>query len=381
MMRKIHYVTGSRADFGLMEKTLTAINNSAIIDLEVIVIGQHLLGKYGHTISDIKDIDLKIAHTVETSLDGTNGIAMSKNFAKQMEKLSEFWVLNRPDLVVVLGDRGEMLAATLAAIHLGIHLVHIHGGELSGTIDESFRHAISKLSHFHLTSSEDASTRLRKMGEMPETVFTVGAPGLASINENLKIEKNFFAKNHSIKETTHKVVCAFHPVFQEMKDSRYQISQVLAFLHNKRCSGILISPNSDAGGEIIQSTISKFMDDDYFKQHFKFLTHLSRPEYLTAVANSDLLVGNSSSGIIESASLGVAFVNIGSRQKNRLRNSNVFDCATFDQQKLSEVFENAIHFRGPYVNLYAQKDTVKNIVHILETLDLDKKYLSKLNGY
>ncbi len=358
-----------------------AINDSTIIDLEMVVIGQHLLKRYGQTIKDIRAIDLKIAHTVETSLDGTDGSAMSKNFSKQMENLTEFWALNRPALVMVLGDRGEMLAATLAAIHLGIHVLHLHGGELSGTLDESFRHAISKLSHFHLTSSKDATIRLKKMGEKPETVFTVGAPGLASISKGITLDKKFFSKNYDIIEGLHNVVFAFHPVFQEISDVSFQVSQVLTLLRQKKCSGILISPNSDAGGEAVFSIIEHFMDGSYFKKHFRFLTHLPRSEYLTAVSNSKLLIGNSSSGIIESASLKVACVNIGTRQKNRLRNSNVFDCDSFNEQKLSNTFEKALNFQGPFINLYAKRGTVKNIVHILETLDLHEKYLAKLNEY
>ena len=369
-MRKIHYVSGSRADFGLVKETLSAINKSTLIDLELVVIGQHLLRKYGHTINDIRELDLKIALMIKTSLDGTDGLAMAKNFAKQMDRLTKHWSLNRPDLVVVLGDRGEMLAATLAAIHLGIHVLHIHGGELSGTIDESFRHAISKLSHFHLTSTKDASNRLKKMGEMPETIFTVGAPGLASVNKNYELQNNYFSKNYGIAENIYRVVCAFHPVFQEAHDSSYQMSQILKLLVQKKCSGILISPNSDAGGEDIRRTISQFMKADYFKKHFRFFTHLSRPEYLDTVANSDLLIGNSSSGIIESASLGVACINIGTRQKYRLRNTNVFDCPTYGQKELCKTFKKAANFSGPYINLYHRKNTIQNIVRILETLDL-----------
>ena len=380
-MRLVHYVSGSRADFGMFKKVLLALDDEPTIELGVLALGQHLIEKYGYTVSEIEQTGVTIPLKVQTTLDGDTGAEMSRNFALQVEALTNFWSKNKPDLIVLLGDRGEMLAAALVAMHLGIHVFHVHGGERSGTIDESIRHAISKLSHFHLVSSTDAEQRLLKMGEASSQIFVVGAPGLADINANRTKVRDYLQTKFGIERNNFNVVCAFHPVVQERMDLGKQIAEVFKLLKRKKCSGVILTPNSDAGGEIIHDQIEKTLATPYFKKYFRAVDHMKRADYLDALSNIDLLIGNSSSGIIESASLNVPFLNLGSRQNHRLRNSNVFDCKNFITVALDTTFDQAVSYTGEYENKYFKENTVNAILQLILRTELKPDLLSKLNTY
>jgi len=182
MMRKICYITGTRADFGLMQSTLELIDKAPGLELSLIVTGMHLLEEYGLTIQDIEAAGFKIAATVAVGAH-SSGAAMGRNIGIMISGFIDALESARPDVVMLLGDRGEMLAGAIAAIHLNIPIVHIHGGERSGTVDEPVRHAISKLSHLHFTATADARERLIRMGENPADVYVTGAPGLDGLTD------------------------------------------------------------------------------------------------------------------------------------------------------------------------------------------------------
>ncbi|HID92925.1 MAG TPA: UDP-N-acetylglucosamine 2-epimerase (hydrolyzing), partial [bacterium (Candidatus Stahlbacteria)] len=188
-MRKIIYVTGTRADYGLMASTLKSVDMCSDIELSICVTGMHLLEKYGLTATEIERDGLKICGKINVDLGDTSGKTMAIAIADELSGMVEVFTREKPDLVMVLGDRGEMLAAAIAAIHLNIPVVHIHAGERSGSVDETVRHAISKLSHYHFTATEEARERLVKMGEWPENIFVTGAPGLDGITELATTDK------------------------------------------------------------------------------------------------------------------------------------------------------------------------------------------------
>ena len=190
MKRKVIYVSGTRADFGLLESTLHLLDQHSDIELSICVTNMHLSETHGLTINEIKSSGLAICAELPVDVTSSSKVTMALAVGREIQAMTKVFEREKPDIVLILGDRGEMLAAAIAAIHLNIHLMHIHGGERTGTIDELMRHAISKLSHFHCTSTAAARERLIKMGEKPEHVFVTGAPGLdAMMTEKLLTKK------------------------------------------------------------------------------------------------------------------------------------------------------------------------------------------------
>ena len=374
---KIHYVTGSRADFGLMRATLQFLNNQNSIELACVVTGQHLLKKYGDTREDIVRAGLKIMCDIPVVLNGFDGAEMGHALATELHGFLNFWQEHRPDLVMVLGDRGEMLAATLAAVHLGIHVAHIHGGEVSGTLDESFRHAISKMAHFHFTATQEAAERLQLMGENPDNIWTVGAPGLVGLSHQDLVNPNWLAERFGLIATGLPVMVVFHPVVQQAKQAASQIATILELLKEKDCHGLVFRPNSDAGAQLIDKELDCFSISAAINSRFRIVSHLGRSEYLNCLANCELLIGNSSSGIIETASLNVKCLNLGTRQQGRQRNDNVVDCKDITIQNLRSAYDRLLKLHGPFENVYGDGKTAERIAAILPQLPLTQTNLCK----
>ncbi len=376
---KIHYVSGSRADFGLMKLSLQHIAESGRHELSILVTGQHLLDSYGCSINDIYESKLAIVGTVPVHLGGESGAEMAFAFADEMVGCLNIWDNDRPDLVVVLGDRGEMLAATLAAVHLGIHVAHIHGGERSGSLDESFRHSISKLAHLHWTATEDAANRLVGMGEQTDTISVIGAPGLVGITEN----SNKFSDGASLRDyynlpaTGPLTLLVFHPVVQEAGHAAHQMQVIVEALSELGHAILILRANSDAGGLEINYYLEKLKGID----SISICTHLEREEYLSLLAGADLMVGNSSSGIIESASFGTPCLNIGNRQNLRLRNSNTLDCPEITNSAICKAACKALAMKVPKNNLYGDGKTDKRILSLLDSIKLDPDLLKKSNVF
>lgn len=322
-MKKICYVTGTRAEFGLFQSTLEKIHNSDDLDLSILVTGMHVLpevGKIGNTLEEIQASELLIAGIVRTpSLALRSGEGMILSISEQLPGMVKVFKENKYDAVVVLGDRGEMLAAALAAAHLEIPVIHVHGGERSGTIDESIRHAISKLSHYHLVATEASRDRLIKMGENADMIFVVGAPGLDDIisktnfdsREKLCAEMGFNSREKI-------ALSVFHPVLQESEEASQQVKSLLQALEDLDLQTIFLHPNTDAGSGEIVSLLK-----DVSSSKIKVTEHLNRTQYLNCLSVCDVIVGNSSSGIIEAASFCTPAVDIGSRQRAREISKNV----------------------------------------------------------
>ncbi|MCP5074561.1 MAG: UDP-N-acetylglucosamine 2-epimerase (hydrolyzing) [Rhodobacteraceae bacterium] len=373
----VHYVTGSRADFGLMEATLKVISESQKTDLGLVVTGQHLLSDYGYTLLDIQASGLSVVQEIPVALTGADAAEMAVALADELKGFVALWQKQRPDLVLVLGDRGEMLAATLAAVHLGIHVGHIHGGELSGTLDESFRHAISKLAHFHFAVNQDSVERLVAMGENPEHIWDIGAPGLVGITDGVERKVGWLQEQFDVPAAQRQVLLVFHPVVQESDQAANQVTTVVAALHDAGCGGVIMRPNSDAGGAEIDACLDNLGQG----AAFTVLDHLDRGRYLQCLANVDLMVGNSSSGIIESASFGVPCLNIGSRQNGRLRNGNTVDCPDITPAALTDGIRKALALRSPFENRYGDGKTAERLSDLIETLPLERRILSKANTF
>ena len=376
-VRRIVYITGTRADFGLMRSTLLALDCSSAISLGVIVTGMHLAEKYGWTVKDVENSGLEIISRVPVDLEPETGKTMALAISTMLMEFTKILNDDRPDLILVLGDRGEMLAAAVAGLYLNIPVAHIHGGERSGTIDESIRHAISKLSHIHLVATEESSSRLISLGEACDRVHVTGAPGLDGIHELASYSRSSLVRKFDLIYGQTICLFVFHPVVQESASAGAQteiILEALTKIAGLQIIGIL--PNADSGSELIrqQMDVEKYPSLHTYK-------NLSRKEFVSFMQIADVMVGNSSSGIIEAGSFGTPVVNIGSRQQLRQRNSNVTD-VELDSDAITRVVDIAIkNGKGPMQNVYGDGSAGRRIVATLESIAIDDRLLDKVLTY
>lgn len=376
-MKKVCYITGTRADYGLMRRTLQAIHCHRELDLTLLVTGMHLLPDYGETWKEIASDSLPIFAKVDVDLNGSTGYDMSValgqqivGFTRELEKL-------KPDCVLLLGDRGEMLAGAIAAVHLNIPVVHIHGGELSGTVDESVRHAITKLSHYHLTSTEKSRERLIRMGELADNIVVTGAPGLDDIYHTDLVDKKLLFSKYGLCKESPLLLVLFHPVVQQADRAKEQMQAVLNAALKREMQCLIIRPNADAGGAAISSVI-----DDYSR--LKAVTvalHVPRPDFLSLMAHAEVMLGNSSSGIIEATSVNTPAVNVGDRQRCRERNLNIVDVEPLESEIIDGLIK-AEKMKGmKWSNIYGDGNAADRIASFLAGISLDKNVLEKLNAY
>jgi len=360
-----------------MASTLRRAREDARLDVVVCVTGMHLLNEYGLTVTDIETNGLNICGRIPLHLDGTTGGVMARAVGHALIGMTDVLEDVRPDLVLVLGDRGEMLAGALAAIHLNIHLAHIHGGERSGTIDESIRHAISKLAHFHLVSTDVARQRLIKMGERPDYVFVTGAPGLDGIEQVASLSRVDLCARHGFDPKEPLALIVFHPVVQEADAAGTQMEEIMQAVRNVPLQALCMTPNSDAGGRSIRAVLEQHVHSS----GVRVKDHLSRSEFVSWLAGADVMVGNSSAGIIEAASFGMPVVNVGSRQHGRERSHNVIDVPP-SREPIRRAMEDALASgHRPVRNVYGDGHAGERIVELLATLPLDRAILDKTNAY
>lgn len=375
--RKVCYVTGTRADFGLMRSTLAALRDSETLALSIVVTGMHLSDKYGRTADDIRAADLPISAIVEVDLESASGAEMARNLGKMMAGFVDAFLKLEPDLVLVLGDRGEMLAAALSAVHLNIAVAHIHGGERSGTIDESIRHAISRLSHFHFVSTPQSRDRLVRMGEQASAVYLTGAPGLDGIEALAVRSREALLRDAALDPRRPVALMVYHPVVQEAETGGAGAAAIIDIVLARGIQLVALKPNSDAGSEQIRSALeARAAHGDV-----RVVTHFPRELFVSWMAAADLMIGNSSAGIIEAASFGTPVINIGSRQNLRERNGNIIDVAV-DPADVDNAVERALeHGRHDRSNIYGDGRSAERIVRLIESIPLDPSVLMKSNAY
>jgi len=376
-MRTICYVSGTRADFGLMQSTLSAIQAHPSMELAIVVTGMHLSERYGHTVDDIVRAGLPVTQRVPVDMDPPTGATMARNVGRMLTAFVDAFEQIRPDVVLLLGDRGEMLAGALAAIHLNIPVAHIHGGERSGTVDEPVRHAISKLSHFHFTATADAAARLVRMGEREDHVRVTGAPGLDGVRELAHIDRAALCRDAGLRADAPVALMVFHPVLQEAATAGRDTDIILDALADSGVQVMALMPNADAGSSDVRAALAARKG----RPGMALATHLPRDAFISWMAHADVMVGNSSAGIIEAASFGTPVVNIGTRQAMRERNANVMDVPAEREALLDAVRQALAGGRLPPANLYGDGDAARRIVELLDQLPLDGHVLMKANAY
>jgi GDP/UDP-N,N'-diacetylbacillosamine 2-epimerase (hydrolysing) len=375
--RHICYVTGTRADFGLIAFTLNAIRKDPRFVLSTIVTGSHLSERYGMTVAEVERLGVRIAAKIPVDLNDTTGAQMARNIGTMLIGFVDALEELAPDLVLLLGDRGEMLAGAVAASHLSIPVVHIHGGERSGTIDESVRHAISKLATHHLVATRASGLRLERMGEDAHRIVVTGAPGLDGIQQLAEFSRVDLSRRCGFKVDHPIVLFVFHPVLYESDSSRAQTEACVSAMQSLGLQVVALLPNSDAGSNEIRRALLEA------QQSGRFITypHLARAEFVSWMACCDVMVGNSSSGILEAASFGTPVVNVGSRQRHRERSGNVIDCAA-DSTSVRDAIALALaRGRFPVNNVYGDGATAARIVSFLSGVDLAPDIVAKCNAY
>jgi GDP/UDP-N,N'-diacetylbacillosamine 2-epimerase (hydrolysing) len=382
MKRKIAVITGTRADYGIFYHVLKEIEKHEALDLKLIACGMHLCPEFGMTINEIEKDGFEISDKFETILASDTGAAMAKSIGLSIISMAQSFERIKPDVVLILGDRGEMLAAATAAIHMNIPVAHIHGGEVTGTVDESVRHAITKLSHIHFPANEDSRARILKLGEREENVFVVGGPGLDYIKKTQFLSRSEMLSRFKLEDDKIFLLTQ-HPVTTERDMVEWQMRETLDAIVELGYQTIVSYPNSDNGGREIIKVIEEYRAKYPFLKVFR---NLSQLEYLSFLDIAQVMIGNSSSGIIEAPSFKLPVVNIGSRQGGRLQAINIIDAA-YGKESVKAGIDKAINgerFKEQLENCtnpYGDGNASGKIAQILSEIVLDRKLIQKRITY
>ncbi|MDP4181871.1 MAG: UDP-N-acetylglucosamine 2-epimerase [Bacillota bacterium] len=375
-------VTTSRADYGLLYPLIKKISCDKYFNLNLIVTGSHLSFEFGNTVEEIKRDGFNIFNVVSAYPSGDSERDIIASIAESMKCLSNLIEKSKPDLVIVLGDRYELWPVIIACVIHKIPIAHIHGGETTyGSTDEVVRHSVTKAAVIHFPSIEQYGKRIIQMGEEPKNVFVVGALAIDNIKniELMHIEE----LKHYTKLDFNKDIAllTYHPVTQDKIDSTTeQIKNVLDAVLESGITTIITMPNMDVGGRAIYKKINEYVEK--YPKNFVLISNLGRVAYLSAMKYAKLMIGNSSSGIIESASFRLPVVNVGDRQEGRYKPINVIDCLCAKNdiydgitKALSEDFKESLY---NLENPYGDGETADRIVNILKTFDFsDKERLLK----
>jgi GDP/UDP-N,N'-diacetylbacillosamine 2-epimerase (hydrolysing) len=372
-VKKICVVTGTRAEYGLLRWVMSGIAASTSLELQLIVTGMHLSPEFGLTYKAIEEDGFCIDRKVEMLLSSDTPVGVTKSMGLAVCGFADALADLAPDLMLVLGDRYEILAAVSAAMIARIPIAHLHGGELTeGVIDEAIRHSISKMSHLHFVAAEQYRLRVIQLGEQPERVFQVGGLGIDSILRLPLLTRHELEASLDFKLGVKNLLVTFHPVTLEQGTAADQMRALLAALDELKDTHIIFTmPNSDTDGRQLIRLVHDFVTEH--PGSAKAFTSLGQLRYLSAVSWVDAVVGNSSSGIAEVPSLGKGTINIGDRQRGRLRAASVIDCVPERSAILSSLetlyspeFQTML---ADIVNPYGSGGATERIVRVLETTD------------
>lgn len=378
MSRKLLYLTGTRADFGLMLPTLRRLGVTPGLELGLCVTGMHLSERFGMTVREVEASGLRIVARIPADADDDSRLGMSRLGATVSQGMVDVLAAHRPDVLLLLGDRVEMLAAAVPAMLAGVAIAHLCGGERSGTVDDAMRHAISKLAHLHFVATEEAGQRLVRMGEEAQRVHVVGTPGLVGIESLVTTSREALTSRFDLAHERPLAAVLFHPVVQDESLAGTQCRALLQAVAAEGFQAICLLPNADTGNGRVREAIEDFCAR---VNGFRPVTHLARSDYVSLLAACDLLIGNSSSGIIEAATFGTPVVNVGDRQMNRERNANVVDAGTSVEEIRDAIHTSLARPRRKGHNVYGDGRTDERVASILSTVALETNLLKKANTY
>lgn len=373
-MRKIAVVTGTRAEYGLLYWIMKKIEESELLKLQLIVTGSHLSPEFGSTYTQIEKDGFYIDSKVNMHISGDTPLSITKSMGIGMIGFADAYERLKPDLLLVLGDRYEILTAASSAVSFNIPIAHIHGGESTeGAIDEQIRHAVTKLSHLHFASTKQYADNIIRMGEEDWRVFNVGAPGLEWINKLDYYSKQQLFDELGMDFNQEVVLATFHPVTLQQENTEIYIENLLRALVDTNMQVIFTGANADPSGSIINHRVKQLCASN---KKIKFFENLGQRRYLSCQKHCAMMIGNSSSGIIEAASFKIPVINIGDRQKGRLRNDNVID-AGYEYEEIRQAIKKARNpeFKNKLChikNLYGTGYVSSEIVKIIEEAELSR---------
>ena len=351
-MRKICVVVGSRANYSSIKSAMRAIQDHPDLELQVVAGASALLDRYGQVVDLIERDGFKLSARVYMLVEGETPATMAKSTGLGLMELPTIFDQLRPDVVLTVGDRFETMATTLAAAYMNIPLAHTMGGEVSGTIDESIRHAVTKFAHIHFPACSDARERIIKLGERPEDVHMVGCPRIDLVAEVLEKDRNgigsdFFDTGVGGEFDLNKpfVMVSQHSVTTEYGEGERQINETLKAIHGMDIPAIALWPNADAGADDVARGMRKFRER-YSDSRIHFFKNLPTDVYISLMRRTACLIGNSSSAIREGAFIGTPAVNIGTRQAMRQRGKNVTDVDYRGEEIMDAIAQQTRH--GPY---------------------------------
>lgn len=380
MKRKILFVTERRADYSKLRPVIKAVKESNKFDYYLVVTGSHLLRKYGYTINEIKKDGFKIYKKFNMFYNNEEDdlSTMTLAFGRAIFNLTKIIKSLKPDIVFVGFDIGGNFAAAIVGAHMNIHVAHLEGGEVTGTIDEPIRHAITKFSHIHFTSNKEATKRLIRMGETPSNIFTVGNPSLDAIKSMKFIAKEELEKEFKIDLEKPFLLVVQHTVTTEIRDIDRYFLETIEAVRELNIQSIIIAGNIDAGSQKIKKIIEN--------SKINYYDHLEFKKYISLLRYSSAIVGNSSSGIMEAPFLRIPSITIGTRQEGRIKAKSIINVG-YNKKQIKRAIKKAITNKKFLDSIKKQKNihgdgtAAKKIVNILEKLDLKKIPIQKKLSY
>lgn len=375
-MRKICVVVTARPSYSRVKTALTAIKNHPKLELQLVIAGSALLGRYGNAVDFIEKDGFDIVEKVFMVLEGENPTAMAKTTGLGVMELANVFYKLQPDAVVTIADRFETIATSIAASYQNIPLIHLQGGEVTGNIDEKVRHANTKLADIHLVASEDAKERVLKMGENPEKVFNTGCPSIDLAKEiqvspslNFDPIEKYGGVGKDIKWKGEYIVVMQHPVTTEYESAKEDVLKTLMAVKELGIPTFWFWPNVDAGSDGTSSGIRTFREIEK-PENIHFFKNMEPNDFLRLLVNSQCLIGNSSVGIRECSYLGVPVVNIGTRQNRRKRACNVTDISYNKQEIKNAILERIANKLIKPETIYGDGSAGNRIANILAEVEL-----------
>lgn len=380
-MRKITVFTGSRAEYGLLSNIIYGLKDHPEVELSLVIGGMHLSKEFGYTISEIEEDGVPISAKLEFLLSSDTPVGISKSVGLAIISAAEYFDRNTPEILVILGDRFETMAVAQAAMLARIPIAHIHGGETTeGCIDEAIRHSVTKMAHLHFTTTEVYAERIRQMGENPKYIYNYGAPGIDNINKLNLLNKRELSKSIDFEINGKFIMVTYHPVTL-LPDSGYSgLTNLLAVLDKYTQYQLIFSyPNADSNNSDLRKLIEEYQEKN--KARVYLSRSLGKLKYLSALKNCEMVVGNSSSALIEAPSFGIPTVNIGDRQKGRVYGETVLNCNDNETEiessinyALSDGFKQKCkHAKNPYGKGQASKNIIEKLINLpLENLIFKK---------
>ena len=356
-MKKILFLTGTRADFGKIKSLISTLENNQEFEVFVFVTGMHLQKEYGYTLIEIERCNFKNIHAFQNH---THETTMDLTLAKTIEGFSSYCKKINPDLIVIHGDRVETLAGAIVGSLNNILVAHIEGGELSGTVDELIRHSVTKLSHIHFVSNDEAAKRLLQMGEIKSSIFTIGSPDIdIMFSENLPTEES--VKEYYQIDFDQYAIVMFHPVTTEDKQMKQYADDFVASLLAVDEKFVVIFPNNDLGSKYIIDAYQKIANN----KRFRIFPSLRFEYFLVLLKKAKFIIGNSSAGIREAPYYGIPIINIGTRQQNRTLNADIIN-VDYQKENIIKALHSVINHKiSPTANDFGKGNSAELFLNSL----------------